>query len=164
LRSELWRLNRARLDAVEDSIIPISVKARDLSLRIEPQEVSMGYEYDLALLRNAGRIGWNGPAHHGLDHDSVFCGKHFDHFDSEVGDSLRKGAPDGVKAAPNRDHTVSAIGRVSPDRIISAKREHALDIVSVIGGEELAGDACEVYRGRFHRMTSCGWIGVFFSR
>jgi hypothetical protein len=57
-----------------------------------------------------------------------------------LGDGVRKRAPDAVKATPNRHDTVAAIGSVSSLCIISAKREHAFDIMSVIGGKKPLGD------------------------
>ena len=63
-----------------------------------------------------------------------------DDFDSEIGNGVRKGAPDAVKATPNRHDTVAAIGSVSSLCIISAKCKHAFDIMSVKGGKKPLGD------------------------
>src|SRR5271170_548213 len=149
------RLHGAWLDAVEDGVVPISVKARNFALRVEAQEIGVGNEHDLRLLCDAGYIRWYRPAHHGLDYDRVSFGKHhLDHFDLEIGDGLRKGAPDAVEAAPNRHEAVSAIGSVSSLCIISAKSEHAFDVMSVIGGEKLFGDGFHIFVV-FHVVSAC---------
>jgi hypothetical protein len=92
-----------------------------------------------------GTSRWYRPAHHSLDDGGVSFSEHLDYFDAEIGDGLRKGAPDAVKAAPNRHNTVTAIRSVSSLCIISAKSEHAFDIMSVIGGEELFGDRFYIF-------------------
>jgi len=74
----------------------------------------VGYKYDLAFLCDAKGIRWYGPAHYRLGYDgTAFAEYHFNYFDSEIRDGLRKGAPDNVNAASNRPDTVSAIGRIS---------------------------------------------------
>jgi hypothetical protein len=89
-------------DAVQDGVVPIGINARDFALRIKTQEIGVGYEYDLCLLCDARDIRWYRPAHQSLDDGAVSFSEHLDYFDAEIGDGLRKGAPDAVKAAPNR--------------------------------------------------------------
>ena len=130
-------LHGAWLDAIEDGVVPISVKARDFALRIETQEIGVRHENDLRLLCYARNIRRYGPAHHRLDYDGVA---------SISTTSTRKlgtafgNARQAVKATPNRHDTVPTIGSVSPFCIISAKSEHAFDIMSVIGGKKFLGD------------------------
>ncbi len=104
----------------------------------------MGDASDLAFLHEARDIRWHRPAEQRLHHDGVlFALDHLDDFDPEIRDGLRKAAPDLFKAATDRHDTVLAIGKVSSLCAVGAKSEHAFDIMSVIGGEELLGD-------RFH--------------
>jgi len=52
------------LDAVQDGVVPIGIKARDFALRIKTQEIGVGYEYDLSFPKIAsGLIGTVGQNH-----------------------------------------------------------------------------------------------------
>ncbi|HEY1978855.1 MAG TPA: hypothetical protein VGH13_02120 [Xanthobacteraceae bacterium] len=109
-------------------------------MRIETQEIGVGDEDNLRLLSDARDIRGYRPAHHSLNYRCVSLGEYLDDFDTEIGDRVRKGAPDAVKAAPKGDDTVPAIGRVSSFCIVGKKSEHAFNIMSVVGSEKFSGD------------------------
>src|SRR5580692_51760 len=87
ISSDYWPLlsHAARLDTVEDGIVPVSVEPCDFRVRVETQNVAMRDVYVLALLCNARHFGGDRPAHFGLDDHCVpLGGDQLDHFDSEV--------------------------------------------------------------------------------
>src|SRR5258706_5369884 len=111
----------------------------------------MGDVHDLAFLCNTVGIRWYGAAHLSLDDNGVpICGDYLDNFDSEIRNSLRKGAPNGINATVNRHDTLTPIGGITSEGVICKKSRHPIDIMSIIGVEELLGNACEIYCVRFH--------------
>src|SRR3984957_10409152 len=56
----------ARLDTVEDGVVPVSVEPCDFGVGVETQNVAVGDVYVLALLCNPMHFGRHGPAHLGL--------------------------------------------------------------------------------------------------
>jgi hypothetical protein len=158
---KLIPLQRAWFDTVYCCVVPVSVKARDLTMRAETQDVGVRYEYDFTLLRNARSIHGHRPAHDGLDYQGRFLGKDYLYYlYSEVRDDLRKGTPNGVKATTNRHDAVAAVRGVPSLGILSTEREHLVDIVSVIGGEELLRGALEISGARIHLMARGGCVCV----
>src|SRR5580700_3607647 len=65
----------ARLDTVEDRVVPVSVEPCDFGIRVEMQNVAVGDVYVLALLCNPRQFGRYRPAHFSLDHDYVPVGR-----------------------------------------------------------------------------------------
>src|ERR1700679_3689415 len=65
----------ARLDTVEDGVVPVSVEPCDFGVRVETQNVAVRDVYVLALLCNPMHFGRYGPAHLGLDHHYVPFGR-----------------------------------------------------------------------------------------
>src|SRR6202042_1743938 len=141
----------ARLDTVEDGVVPVSVEPCDFGVRVETQNVAVRDVYVLALLCNRMHFGWYGPAHLGLDHHYVPLGRdQFDHFDSEVRNCIRKRAPNNIDATTDRHDALAAVWAISSQCAICAKSEHAINIVGIVGSEELLGSRYAVFRIRFH--------------
>src|SRR5580658_6924466 len=130
----------ARLDTVEDRVVPVSVEPCDFGIRVETQNVAVGDMYVLAVLCDPRNFGRYRPAHLGLDHDYVPVGRdQLDHFDSEVRNGIRKRAPNNIDAATDRHDAFAAVWGISSPCAIRAKSEHAINVVGIVGSEELLG-------------------------
>src|ERR1700691_4395478 len=139
------RLEGARLDSVYGGVVPIAIQARDLAVCIETYDVTVGDSSDLTLFYEASDIRWHRSTDQRLHYDGVVFGlDHLDDFGPEVGDRLRKAAPNVFKAATDWHDTVLAVGDISSLSPLSAKSEHAVDVMRVIGGEEFLGDRFQI--------------------
>src|SRR5271154_2782160 len=155
------RLEGARLYGVYGGVVPIAIQTRDLAVRVEAYDVSVGDPSDLTFFYEARDIRRHRSTDQCLNYDGVLFGlDHLDDFGPEVGDGLRKAAPNLFKAATDWHDTVFAVGDISSLSSLSAKIEHAVDVMRVISGEKLL-------RGRFQisihvasvsarRMSTCG--------
>jgi hypothetical protein len=86
-----------------------------------------------------------------LDHDGVPLPEdRLNDFHSEIRDGLGKRVPNDVNAATNWDNAIAAVGGVSPLGAFRTESDHAFDIMSIIGGEELLGSRRDLCRIRFH--------------
>src|SRR5271169_3613300 len=140
------RLQSARFDRVDGGVVPVTVQARYFTVRVIADNVRMGDAIDLALLYDARDVGRHRPAKQCLHRDGVvFAFDQFDDLDPEVRHRLREAAPDCFKAAPDRHGAVLAVRKVPSLCAVSAKRQHALDIMSVIGGEKPFGDRVQIW-------------------
>src|SRR5580698_392276 len=125
---------------VKDGVVPVSVEPCDFGVRVETQNVAVRDVYVLALLCDPRNFCRYGPAHLGLDHDCVPVGRdQLDHFDSEVRNCIRKGAPNNINATTDRHDALAAIRCISSYCAICAKSEHAINVVGIVGSEELLG-------------------------
>src|ERR1700720_2655691 len=155
------RLETTRLDSVDGGVVPIAIQARDLAVRVEAYDVSVGNPPDLTLFSEARDIRRHRSTDQRLRYDGVLFGlDHLDDFGPEVGDGLRKAAPNLFKAATDWHDTVLAVGDISSLSPLSAKSEHAVDVMRVISGEEFLRDRFQVF---IHvasesacRMSTCG--------
>src|SRR6266436_5288817 len=151
----------ARLDAVQDGVVPIGVKARNVSVRVETQNVAVRDVHVLALLCNSRHLGGYRPAHLGLDHHCVPLGRdQLDHFDSEVRNGIRKRTPNNIDATTNWHHALAAVRSIPSKCAICAKSEHAINVVCIVGSEELLGNRYVILRILFHL---CAPLGSLFS-
>src|ERR1700686_969304 len=134
----LAQSDAARLDTVEDGVVPVSVEPCDFGVRVETQNVAMRDVYVLALLRDPGNFCRYGPAHFSLDHDCVPVGRdQLDPFDSKVRNGIRKHAPNNIDATTDRHDAFAAVWGISSHCASCAKTEHAIDVVGIVGSEEL---------------------------
>src|SRR5271169_6051327 len=139
----LAQSHAARLDTVEDGVVPVSVEPCDFGIRVETQNVAVRDVYVLALLCNPRHFGWYGPAHLGLDHHYVLLGTdQLDHFDSEVRNCIRKRAPNNIDATADWHDALAAVRSISSERAICAESEHAINVVGIVRSEELLGSRC----------------------
>src|SRR6266403_2900519 len=109
------RLEGARLDSAYGGVVPIAIQARDLAVHVEAYDVSVGDPSDLTLFYEVRDIRRHRSTDQRLHYDGVLFGlDHLDDFGPEVGDGLRKAAPNLVKAATDRHDTVLSVGDISP--------------------------------------------------
>src|SRR5271169_1907356 len=147
----------ARLDTVEDGVIPVSVEPCDFGVRVETQNVAVRDVYVLALLCNPMHFGRYGPAHLGLDHHYVPLGRdQLDHFDMEVRNCIRKRAPNNIDATADWHDALAAVRSISSERSICAESEHAINVVGIVRSEELLGSRYVVFRVPFHLYAPLG--------
>src|SRR5258705_6451751 len=154
-------LEGARLDSVYGGVVPIAIQARDLAVRVEAYDVSVGDPSDLTLFYEVRDIRRHRSTDQRLHYDGVLFGlDHLDDFGPEVGDGLRKAAPNLFKAATDWHHTVLAVGDISPLSPLSAKSEHAVAVTRVISGEEFLSRgfqiAIHVTSESVRPMSTCG--------
>src|SRR5271169_3088902 len=136
----LAQSHAARLDTVEDGVVPVSVEPGDLGIRVETQNVAVRDVYVLALLCDPRNFCRYGPAHFSLDHDCVPLGRdQLDHFDSKVRNGIRKRAPDNIDATTDWHDTLAAVRSISSECAICAESEHAINVVGIVRSEELLG-------------------------
>src|SRR5277367_2597893 len=160
--NRLARSHAARLDTVEDGVVPVSVEPCDFGVRVETQNVAVRDVYVLALLCNPMHFGRYRPAHLGLDHHCVPLGRdQLDHFDSEVRNGIRKRAPNNIDATMDWHDAFAAVRSVSSERAICAESEHAINVVGIVRGEELLGSRYVVFRIRFHPLSLCSFGSLF---
>src|SRR5712671_2831673 len=139
------RLEGACLDSVYGGVVPIAIQARDLAVRVEAYDVSVGDPSDLTLFYEVRDIRRHRSTDQRLHYDGVLFGlDHLDDFGPEVGDGLRKAAPNLFKAATDWHDTVLAVGGISSLSPVSANGEHAVDVMRVIGGEECLSDRFQI--------------------
>src|SRR3984957_2462587 len=139
------RLESARLDSVYGGVVPIAIQARDLAVRVEAYDVSVGDPSDLTLFYEARDLRRHRSTDQRLHYDRVLFGlDHLDDFGPEVGDGLRKVAPDLFKAATDWHDTVLAVGDVSSLSPLCAKSEHAVDVMRVVSGVEFLSDRFQI--------------------
>jgi hypothetical protein len=139
------RLEGARLDSVYGGVVPIAIQARDLAVCIETYDVTVGDSSALTLFYEASDIRWHRSTDQRLHYDGVLFGlDHLDDFGPEVGNGLRKSAPNQFKAASDWHDTFLAVGDISALRPLSAKSEHTVDVMRVISGKELLGDRFQI--------------------
>src|SRR5580693_10684446 len=135
------RLECARLDSVYGGVVPIAIQARDLAVRVEAYDVSVGDPSNLTLFYEARDIRRHRPTDQRLHYAGVLFGlDHLDDFGPEVRDGLGKAAPNLFKAAAGWHDTVLAVGDISSLRPLSTKSEHPVDVMRVISGEEFLSD------------------------
>src|ERR1700689_2822883 len=155
------RLEGARLDTVYGGVVPIAIQARDLAVRVEAYDVSVGDPPDLTLFYESRNIRRHRSTDQRLHYDGVLFGlDHLEDFGPEVGDGLRKAAPNLLKAAPDWHDTVPTVRDISSLSPLGAKSEHAVDVMRVISGEECLGDCFQIsiHEGSVsaRRMSMCG--------
>src|ERR1700686_1765471 len=156
------------MDAVQNGVVPIGVKARNFAVRVESQNVAVRNVYVLTLLCNGRDFSGYRPAHLGLGHDWVpFGGDHIDHFHSKIRHGIRKCPPDEVNATANRHNALATVRRISPYCAVCTESEHAVDIVGVVCGEKLFGNRQELCGVCFHLSAfghrfCCGRSGLVF--
>src|SRR5882757_4811135 len=123
------RLEGARLDGVYGGVVPITIQARDLAVRVKAYDVSVADPSDLTLFYEARDIRRHRATDQRLHDDGVLFGlDHLDDFGPEVGDGPRKAAPNLFKAAADGHDTALTVGDISSLSSLSAKSEHAIDI------------------------------------
>src|ERR1700690_2041121 len=136
----LAQSHAARLDTVEDGVVPVSVEPCDFGVGVETQNVAVRDVYVLALLRNPMHFRRYGPAHLGLDHNHVPLGRdQLDHFDSKVRNGIRKRAPNNIDAPTDWHDALAAVRGISSECAICAESEHAINVVGIVRSEELLG-------------------------
>jgi hypothetical protein len=123
--------------------------------------LSVGDPSDLTLFYEARNVRRHRSTDQRLHYEGVLFGlDHLDDFGPEVGDGLLKAAPNLFKAATDRHDTVLAVGDISPLSPLSAKSEHAVDVMRVISGEEFLGDrlpiSIHVASVSARRVSTCG--------
>src|SRR5580658_8980065 len=155
------RLEGARLDSVYGGVVPIAIQARYLAVRVEANDVSVGDPSDLTLFYEARDIRRHRSTDQRLHYDDVLFGlDHLDDFGAEVGDGLRKAAPNLFKTATDWHDTILAVGDISSLSPLSATSEHAVDVMRVISGEEFLGHrfqiSIHVASVSAHRMSMRG--------
>src|SRR5271154_575387 len=156
-RNWLAQSHAARLDTVEDGVVPVSIEPSDLGIRVETQNVAVRDVYVLALLCDPMHFGRYGPAHLGLDHPYVPLGRdQLDHFASKVRNGIRKRAPNNIDAPTDWHDALAAVRSISSECAICAESEHAINVVGIVCSEELLGGRYVVFRIRFHRLCSFG--------
>jgi len=103
------------------------------------------YDETIRVMKLAVRNAKLGPTKQRLYHDDVSFGlDHLVYFDTEIRHGSQQAAPDLFKATPDRHEAFLAIRKVSSLCAVSAKSQHAVDIMSVIGGEKLSGDRLHI--------------------
>src|SRR5271155_2005233 len=99
----------------------------------------------LTLRYKARDIRRHRPTEQRLYYDDVTLGlDHFVYFDSEIRDGPQQTAPDFFKTTSDRHDAFLAIRKIPSFRAVSAKSQHAVDIMSVIGGEKFFGDGFHI--------------------
>src|ERR1700723_2969410 len=157
LRGQAAPSHAARLDIVEDRVVPVSIEPSDLGIRVETQNVAVRDVYVLALLCDPRNFCRYGPAHFSLDHECVAVGRdQLYHFDSKVRNDIRKRAPHNIDATTDRHDAFAAVWGISSQCAIRAKTEHAIDVVGIVGSEELLGGRYVVFRVPFHLYAPLG--------
>src|SRR6202049_2206157 len=160
----LTQSDAAPLDTVEDGVFPVSVEPCDFGVRVETQNVAVRDMYVLAFLCNPMHFGRYRPAHLGLDHHCVPLGRdRLDHFDSEVRNGIRKRTPNDIDATTNWHHALAAVRSISSKCAIRAMSKHAINLVCIVGSEELLGDRYVIFRILFHLCAPSGSLfsGIF---
>src|SRR5277367_4869002 len=159
----LAQSHAARLDTVEDGVVPVSVEPCDFGVRVETQNVAVRDMYVLALLCDPRNFCRYGPAHFSLDHHCVPLGRdQCDHFDPEIRNGIRKRAPNNIDATTDWHDALAAVRSISSERAICAESDHAINVVGIVRSEELSGGRYIVFRIRFH-LCAPSIAGSLFS-
>src|SRR5882672_524895 len=142
------RLQRACLYGVDSGVVPITIQARDFSVSVVADDVSVGDTSNFSFLYEACDIRWHRPTEQCLHDDSVpSTWDHLDYFDRKIRYGLWKAAPDSFKTTTDRHDAVLAVRKVTSLCAISAKSQHAVNVMSVVGGKKSLSD-------RFHNGTA----------
>src|SRR6266436_320007 len=138
------RSQGACLYGVDSGVVPITIQTRDFSVSVVANDVSVRDTSNLSFLYEACDIRRHRPTEQCLHDDSVlFTRDHLDYFDPKIRYGLRKAAPDFFKTTTDRHDAVLAVGKVTSLCAVSAKSQHAVNVMSVVGGKKSLGD-------RFH--------------
>src|SRR5712672_1409209 len=78
------------------------------------------------------------------DDDVAFALDHLNYLDSEIGHCSQQAAPDLFKATPDRHVAFLAVRKIPSLRAVSGKSQHAVDVMTVVGGEKLFGDRLQI--------------------
>src|SRR5260370_11481798 len=128
-------LQNARLNGVDGGVVPITIQTRDFAVRVVADDIGVGDAIGLAFRYKTRDIRRHGPTEQRLYHDDVSFGlDHLVYFDTEIRHGPQQAAPDLFKATPDRHEAFLAIRKVSSLCAFSAKSQHAVAIMSVIGG------------------------------
>ena len=139
------RSQNARLNGVDGGVVPITIQAHDFALRAVADDVGVGDAVRPPFRYKARDIRRHGATEQRLyDDDVAFALDHLNYFDSEIGHCSQKAAPDLFKATPDRHVAFLAVGKIPSLRAVSAKSQHAVDVMSVVGGEKLFGDRFQI--------------------
>src|SRR5271170_4665312 len=158
----LAQSHAARLDTVQDGVVPVSVEPCDFGVGVETQNVAVRDVYVMALLCNPMHFCRYGPAHISLDHDCILVSRdQFDHFDSKVRNGIRKRAPNNIDATTDWHDALAAVRSISSECAICAESEHAINVVGIVRSEELLGGRYVVFRIRFHLHRLCSFGSLF---
>src|SRR5258708_14068649 len=131
------RREGARLDCVYGGVVPIAIQARDLAIRVEAHDVSVGDPPDLTLFYEARDIGRHRSTDQRLHDNGVLFGlDHLDNFCPEVGNGLRKAAPNLFKAATDWHDTPLAVRAISPLIPLTPKMAHLIPAMPALAAEE----------------------------
>src|SRR5271163_2513992 len=68
----------------------------------------------------------------------------------KFGTAFGKRPPNNIDATTNRHGAFAAVWGISSQCAVCAKIEHAIDVVGIVGSEELLSGRCVVFRIRFH--------------
>src|SRR5258706_2697338 len=138
-------LQSARLNGVDRGVVPITIQTRDFAVRVVAYDIGVSDAVGLAFRYKTWDIRRHCPTELRLYHDDVLFGlDHFVYLDTEIRHGPQQAAPDLFKATPDGHEAFLAIRKVSSLCAVSAKSQHAVDIMSVIGGEKLSGDRLHI--------------------
>src|SRR6266478_2781064 len=138
------RSQGACLYGVDSGVVPITIQTRDFSVSVVANDVSVGDTSNLSFLYEACDIRRHRPTEQCLHDDGVlFTWDHLDYFDPKIRYGLRKAAPDFFKTTTDRHDAVLAVRKVTSLCAVSAKSQHAVNVMGVVGGKKSLGN-------RFH--------------
>src|SRR5712675_1808108 len=138
------RSQGACLYGVDSGVVPITIQARDFPVSVVADDVSVSDTSNLSFLYEACDIRRHRSTEQCLHDDSVlFTWDHLDYFNPKIRYGLRKAAPDFFKTTTDRHDAVLAVRKVTSLCAVSAKSQHAINVMSVVGGKKSLGD-------RFH--------------
>src|SRR5258708_19731266 len=100
------RLEGARLDNVYGGVVPIAIQARDLAVRVEAYDVSVGDPSDLTLFYESRDIRRHRSTNKRLHYNGVLSAfYHLDDFAPQLHSAHRQTAPHFSKTPPPCTHT-----------------------------------------------------------
>src|SRR5271154_1101357 len=142
---------------VYGGIVPITIQARNFTVGVVANDIGVCDAVGLTFRYEARDIRRHSAAKQRLHYYDVSFGlDHLIYFNSKIRHGLQQASPDLLKAAAKRHDTLFAIRKVSPLRAVSAKREHGIDIMLVVGGEKHLGDRFIVLHINFSCKVSMG--------